>query len=669
MKKQIFTFLIVLALLFTAACTISTENSPISSTAASSGNMTATEITSSSTQSSIGSSASTSTAVEVTTMPIETHEAEGDYTWNASDEIAIKLEGDKITATSSGVIINGSIATIVSSGTYRLNGTLNDGQIVVNSDVEEPIRLILEAVTISNSTGAAINVEQAADKVVIILAEGSQNTLSDASNYVYPSSNVDEPNAALFSNDDLTIYGSGQLTVNGNYNDAVASKDGLVIRDANLIVNAADDGIRGKDYLVILNSTINITSGGDGMKSDNDDPEALGTIQITQSTVNISAEGDGISAKGQVEINSGTFNITTGGGSSVAISDDSSVKGIKSSGSLLINGGTFALNTADDSLHSNGSIIINGGTLTLASGDDGVHADVALEINADSIDITTCYEGLESNLITINGAEIHIKASDDGINGSNGSGKTQGGTQFGNVPGAGQGRTFPDFGSSGTQSTPDASQFGNIPGGNQNGTMPGFPGNSGQAISMDSSSQFAMNGGYVYVNAEGDGVDVNGTGIMTGGTLLVDGPTNSGNSALDFNSYTVTGGLLVAAGSAGMAMAPSTDSSQPSLFVALDNAASAGTLFSLQDETGNVVVAYTPAKPYQTLVVSSPELKLNAAYTVLTGGSSSGTEKDGLYSGGNVSNAQTVSTVTLAATVNTVGNAGGFQMPGGGQRR
>jgi len=171
------------------------------------------------------------------------------------------------------------------------------------------------------------------------------------------------------------------------------------------------------------------------------------------------------------------------------------------------------------------------------------------------------------------------------------------------------------------------------------------------------------------VNAEGDGVDVNGTGIMTGGTLLVDGPTNSGNSALDFNNFTVTGGLLVAAGSAGMAMAPSTDSSQPSLFVALDNAASAGTLFSLKDETGNVVVAYTPAKPYQTLVVSSPELKLNAAYTVLTGGSSSGTKKDGLYSGGNVSNAQTVSTVTLAATVNTVGNAGGFQMPGGGQRR
>jgi len=144
------------------------------------------------------------------------------------------------------VIINGSTATIVSPGTYRLNGTLNDGQIVVNSDVEEPIRLILDDVTISNSISAAINVEQAADKVVIILAEGSQNILSDANNYVYPSSDVDEPNAALFSKNDLTIYGSGQLTVNGNYNDAIASKDGLVIRDANITVNALDDGIRAR---------------------------------------------------------------------------------------------------------------------------------------------------------------------------------------------------------------------------------------------------------------------------------------------------------------------------------------------------------------------------------------------------------------------------------------
>ena len=644
MKKQIFTFLIVLALLFTAACTISTENSPISSTAASSGNMTATEITSSSTQSSIGSSASTSTAVEVTTMPIETHEAEGDYTWNASDEIAIKLEGDKITATSSGVIINGSIATIVSSGTYRLNGTLNDGQIVVNSDVEEPIRLILEAVTISNSTGAAINVEQAADKVVIILAEGSQNTLTDASTYVYPSADVDEPNAALFSKDDLTIYGSGQLTVNSNFNDAIGSKDGLVIRDANIIVNALDDGIRGKDYLVVENSTLNITSGGDGLKSDNDDPEALGTIQITQSNVTISAEGDGISAEGQVEINSGTLNITTGGGSSVPLSDVSSVKGVKSTSSLLINGGTLTLDTADDSLHSNGSITINGGTLTLASGDDGIHADVSLEINDGSIDISTCYEGLESNIITINGAEIHILASDDGINGSSGSGSTQGGAQFGNIPGD-----------------------------PQNGGFLGIPGNGG-GFEATGGSQFAMNGGYVYVNAEGDGVDVNGTGVMTGGTLLVDGPTNSGNGALDFNSITVSGGLLVAASSAGMAMAPSADSSQPSIFVALDSPASAGKLFSLQDENGNTVVAYAPAKPYQTVVVSSPELESNATYTILTGGSSTGAAKDGFYSDGQVSNAQTLTTVTLASTVTTVGNAGGMQMPsrtgqpGGGPR-
>ena len=624
MKKQIFTTLTLLGLLFTAACSVSAGNSFTSA-------IPATDTTNQTTQSS--TTASSGTTVEVTPTELATHEAESDYTWKISDEVNITLDGSTITASGSGVVINGSTATIASAGTYRLSGTLNDGQITVNSEAEAPIRLILDGVNISNSSSAAINIE-AADKVIIILAEGSQNTLTDASNYVYPSADVDEPNAALFSKDDLTIYGSGELTVNGNFNDAIGSKDGLVIRDANITVNALDDGIRGKDSIVVENSTLIITSGGDGLKSDNDDVDALGTIQITQSNVTISAEGDGISAEGQVEINSGTLNITTGGGSSVPFSDDSSIKGVKSTSSLLINGGTLTLDTADDSLHSNGSITINGGTLTLASGDDGIHADVSLEINDGSIDISTCYEGLESNIITINGAEIHILASDDGINGSSGSGSTQGGAQFGNIP-----------------EDP------------QNGGFLGIPGNGG-GFEATGGSQFAMNGGYVYVNAEGDGVDVNGTGVMTGGTLLVDGPTNSGNGALDFNSLTVSGGLLIAASSAGMAMAPSADSSQPSIFVALDSPASAGTLFSLQDENDNIVVAYAPAKPYQTVVVSSPELESNATYTILTGGSSTGAAKDGLYSDGQLSNAQTLTTVTLASTVTTVGNAGGMQMPG-----
>lgn len=634
MKKQIFTTLTLLGLLFTAACSVSAGNSFTSA-------IPATDTTNQTTQSS--TTASSGTTVEVTPTELATHEAESDYTWKISDEVNITLDGSTITASGSGVVINGSTATIASAGTYRLSGTLNDGQITVNSEAEAPIRLILDGVNISNSSSAAINIE-AADKVIIILAEGSQNTLTDASNYVYPSADVDEPNAALFSKDDLTIYGSGELTVNGNFNDAIGSKDGLVIRDANITVNALDDGIRGKDYLVVENSTLIITPGGDGLKSDNDDVDALGTIQITQSNVTILAEGDGISAEGQVEINSGTLNITTGGGSSVPLSDDSSVKGVKGTSSLLINGGTLTLDTADDSLHSNGSITINGGTLTLASGDDGIHADVSLEINDGTIDISTCYEGLESNIITINGAEIHILASDDGINGSSGSGSTQGGAQFGNIPGD-----------------------------PQNDGFLGIPGNGG-GFEATGGSQFAMNGGYVYVNAEGDGVDVNGTGVMTGGTLLVDGPTNSGNGALDFNSFTVSGGLLVAASSAGMAMAPSADSSQPSIFVALDSPASAGKLFSLQDENGNTVVAYAPAKPYQTVVVSSPELESNATYTILTGGLSTGAAKDGFYSDGQVSNAQTLTTVTLASTVTTVGNAGGMQMPsrtgqpGGGPR-
>ena len=249
MKKQIFTTLTLLVLLFTAACSVSTGNSSTSA-------ITATDTTNQTTQSS--TTASSGTTVEVTPTELDTHEAESDYTWNTSDEVNITLDGSTITASGSGVIIDGCIATIASAGSYRLSGTLNDGQIIVNSEAEAPIHLILDGVNISNSSSTAINIE-AADKVIIILAEGSDNTLTDASDYVYPSADVDEPNAALFSKDDLTIYGSGELTVNGNFNDAIGSKDGLVIRDANITVNALDDGIRGKDYLVIADSTLSVT--------------------------------------------------------------------------------------------------------------------------------------------------------------------------------------------------------------------------------------------------------------------------------------------------------------------------------------------------------------------------------------------------------------------------
>jgi len=170
-------------------------------------------------------------------------------------------------------------------------GTLDDGQIVVSSADNGAVELRLNGVNISNSTNAPIYVLAAA-LVEIVLVDQTTNYVSDASTYVYEDPLADEPNAALFSKDSLRISGTGSLTVYGNYNDAIASKDELVIAGGTFNVIAVDDGIRGKDYLLIADGDITVTSAGDGLKSDNEDDVTLGYIMIGGGTLGVTSGGD-----------------------------------------------------------------------------------------------------------------------------------------------------------------------------------------------------------------------------------------------------------------------------------------------------------------------------------------------------------------------------------------
>lgn len=171
------------------------------------------------------------------------------------------LSDTAISATGEGVSIDGSQATITSAGTYRLSGSLTDGRVVVDTKDKDVVRIILDGVELTNTTGAAISVANG-EKVVIILAENSKNVVTDSANYVFDDPSTDEPNAAIFSKSDLTLFGSGSLTVNGNFNDGISSKDGLIIDSGTITVNAVDDGIRGKDYLVIKDGVITINASG-----------------------------------------------------------------------------------------------------------------------------------------------------------------------------------------------------------------------------------------------------------------------------------------------------------------------------------------------------------------------------------------------------------------------
>ena len=408
--------------------------------------------------------------------PISADFDDDDFTSIANGATAsITLNGDSISA-GEGVTVNGSIATITAAGTYEIRGTLNDGQLVVETEDEENVTLLLAGANIHNASGSSIYVANA-EKVIITLVESTENNLSDGANYT----NLDEsgePNAAIFSHDDLTINGTGILSVTASYNNGIASKDDLKITGGTITVNAVNDGIKGKDSVSIKDGVITINAGADGIQSTNEDEVEKGFIAIEGGILNITSVLDGIQAATSLSISGGDLTIETSSG-----------KGINAGINLNITDGTFNIASVDDALHANGNLTIDDGLFHLASGDDGIRSEISLTINGGEVNVTQSLEGLESALITINDGYVHLITSDDGINAT--------------------------AGSSGEQTD---------------------------------SSYVYINGGYVLVDANGDGLDSNGNVTMTGGTVIVQGPTMQNNGPLDVNGeFEVNGGLLIVA--------------------------------------------------------------------------------------------------------------------------
>ena len=526
--------------------------------------------------------------------------------------------------------VTDSVLTITQAGIYELTGTLKDGQIRINS--EDKVQIVLHNANISCSSGSAIYIENA-KKAFITLADGSVNTVSDGTGY----SSDTVSGAAIYSSDDLTINGSGSLTVNGNEDEGITSKDELTVTGGNITVNAVGNGINGKDSIAVYDGTFAITSGGTGLKSSNATDEGKGFIYIHSGNFTVNAQGDGIQAETELIIENGTFDITSGGGtanaetkqnndfgggfgrgdwnnmqsSETTETDTVSVKGIKAGTILYISGGNISLNTADDALHSNGSLYLTGGEFHITAGDKGIHADTNLTIAEGIVNITQSYEGIEATDILVSGGTVILYSSDDGFNASDGSDE----------------------------------------------------GARGNAVNCS----LEISGGYVYVNANGDGLDSNGKLTVSGGTVLVDGPTNDGNGALDSNNgIIVTGGFLLAAGSSGMAEYPE-DASQNTIVMTLDNYQEAETLVTLCDENGTEIISYAPSKKFNFVVVSSDALESGKTYTLYLGGTSSAASEDGLYTVGSYQNDGTESgSVTLEDSVSFIGTAKSMGMMGGG---
>jgi hypothetical protein len=554
---------------------------------------------------------------------------------SVSSAVSITLaDGNSRASSTTGLEINNSSNTvkITRPGTYALKGSLSGGQVIV--DVDGSVNLILNGANITSKTGAPLALF-GDDLKIITLAAGTSNTLADAADYT-SFYDDDEPNAALFSKSDLTINGSGTLAVKAGYNNGIGSKDDLKIMSGVISVSAPNNALKGNDSVIIRSGTITLNSDSDGMKSDDEDDDK-GYVRIDGGTVTIVSAEDGIDAYRALFIAEGaTLTVTAGGGAksgSAEYTEDTSRKAIKSDLALFIAGGRVNLSSPDDGIHSNGTVIIAGGTISVATNDDGVHADEYTIINGGNITISQSYEGIEGAKVLISGGTITVTSSDDGINGADGTsvftgfggrggfGGFGGGQPWGAAPG-----TAPNGRGGGTGPGTMAPGTG-APGTSAPGTTPPTPGEQPPAIPEGNTCSITITGGNITVNANGDGLDSNGPLLISGGTVVVHGPSGWGNAALDAESaIQINGGTVFAAGSAQMVQRPSSASSQPCIALTFRSGArNAGTVVEVRDASGKSLGSYTAAKTFQSIIISNPGLATNGTYTIYVNNARAGT--------------------------------------------
>ena len=619
----------------------------------------------------------------------------------ASSEASVDLSDVTavITLSDEGSVVAGDGASvedkdivITSGGTFSFSGSITEGRIKVEAEGQD-VTIILNGVTISNSEKDAIYVEYA-NSATIYVMEGTENTLTsgtvnsyeeakasvDDANESNDESGVNEQNvvsddvvvddgaseetssdknetdnseiteetvgtseeisdvvdegfsnsqkATIMAKCDLTISGAGSLTVYGYINNGVQSKETLTISDVNLTLVSSNDGLKAGTELNILSGTFDIDSYGDAIQSDGTLTISDGYFDLFTGNGSASVEkksefapgggffGDRERMQGQQGESEGSentdeqapdapqmpadgempdFSQVPGGGfggmfddmgdSSDSDSNSVSQKAVKAEGIMTIDGGTFIIDSADDAIHGTSDVVINGGSFTITTGDDGVHSDTNLVVNGGTITVEDSYEGIEAGVITINDGEISVQSSDDGFNAST---------------------TLTD-------------------------------------------PEIIINGGNIYVNADGDGIDSNKNITVNGGTLYVDGPSEDMNSAIDIGSenqgiFVVNGGTVTAVGSSGMLENADETSTQQTITYVFDETLEAGTTITISDSTGKEVASMTLAKSAKAVTYSSSELVSGETYT-FTAGDQTGE--------------------ITADTINATNSTGGFGMGGG----
>lgn len=298
-----------------------------------------------------------------------------DESWSEDTAGTLTLNKDSITSDDKTVQIDKTTATITEAGTYILTGTLTDGQTIVDAENKGDVKLVLNDADINCSSSAPIYIKSG--NTVITLADGTENSVSDGEEYIYEKEDDDEPNAAIFAKDDLTFNGSGSLTVTGNYNHAIQSKDDLKFVAGTFDITSVGDGIVGKDSISVKDGIFTITSAGDGIKSTNIEETDKGYIMIDGGTFQIQSENDAMQAETLLRVNDGTFDILTNGTGQNMTQNSDSAKALKSYVELTVAGGSDMGDRGGGMAGEDqgASLTINGGTLYVNAEGDGLDAE------------------------------------------------------------------------------------------------------------------------------------------------------------------------------------------------------------------------------------------------------------------------------------------------------
>ncbi len=570
---------------------------------------------------------------EPQTAPVTTpaeDPAEGDYT--PTGETIIDL-GETINIEGDGATVEGTTVTVTRAGSYLISGTLADGQIIVDTADESKVTLVFNGASLSCTHGPAIYVKSAPKKVVIFTAENSVNILSDGLGYVIPDEKQVEgeiyPNACIYSCEDLELNGGGELHIKGNADKGINTKDDLKIKSGTVTVTSVGAGIRANDSLELSGGTVTVNAGGDGVKTANTETEGKGSLTVEGGSLYITAKGDGLSAATDLTVSGGNMVLTTtdtdgvvlkefegnptsgsmGGGfgrpggmmgESSADKAAISAKGLKAAGNLTVSGGKITIVAQDDGIHSDTNVHISNGMIHIRAADDGIHAEKELTVSGGVLTVAQSFEGLEALHINVLGGTNRITASDDGANATNGMGGGFGG-----------------------------------PGGTPPGGFPGGRPRSGDTETTSTDTPLLnFAGGYNVFDAGGDGIDSNGNIVISGGTVIVYGPTDNGNGPIDSGdggySVTISGGMLLAVGSSGMA--ESAENAGQAVLAASwrGTGLSAGELVGITDESGKVLAAFELPKAISSIVFSSADLTAGETYSIVGGGSTTGTATDGM---------------------------------------